>query len=144
MRFVQVFRLLTVVAVSVSACASGASSSAQTTLTVEAVDLGFNPASLEVTAGEAVELVLQNSGVLEHDFSVQEFPTEGMAEETGGSGHDGGHDGSEAPDLHVAALGGQSATLEFTPTKAGTYEFWCTVAGHKEAGMTGTLVVQAP
>jgi uncharacterized cupredoxin-like copper-binding protein len=44
----------------------------------------------------------------------------------------------------VAAAGGQSAMLEFTPSKPGTYEFWCTVAGHKEAGMTGTLVVQAP
>ena len=51
---------------------------------------------------------------------------------------------SEEPELHMAAAGGQSATLEFTPSKPGTYEFWCTVSGHKEAGMNGTLVVQAP
>jgi plastocyanin len=35
-----------------------------------------------------------------------------------------------------------SATTEFTPTAAGTYEFYCSVPGHHEAGMQGTLVVQ--
>ncbi len=44
----------------------------------------------------------------------------------------------------MAALMGQTNTIEFTPTKPGTYEFFCTVAGHKEAGMVGTLVVKAP
>jgi uncharacterized cupredoxin-like copper-binding protein len=32
----------------------------------------------------------------------------------------------------------------FTPSKAGTYAVLCTVAGHKEAGMVGTLTVKAP
>jgi uncharacterized cupredoxin-like copper-binding protein len=106
--------------------------------------LGFNPTTLEVTAGEPVKLMLQNNGALEHDFSVTEFPTEGTAEQTGGSDHGAGHGSGEGTGLHVAALGGQRASLEFTPSKPGTYEFWCTVPGHKEAGMTGTLVVQAP
>jgi len=44
---------------------------------------------------------------------------------------------------HVTSPG-DSATIEFTPTKAGTYEFFCTTAGHKEAGMIGTLVVREP
>lgn len=48
------------------------------------------------------------------------------------------------PDLHAAAEAGQSATRQFTPTKPGAYEIVCTVAGRKEAGMTGTLVVSAP
>jgi uncharacterized cupredoxin-like copper-binding protein len=25
---------------------------------------------------------------------------------------------------------------------AGTYQFWCTVPGHRDAGMTGTLTVE--
>jgi uncharacterized cupredoxin-like copper-binding protein len=72
-----------------------------------------------------------------------EFPMEGEAEEIGGMDHDMG-EGSEEPELHVAAGPGQSATLDFTPSKPGTYEFWCTVPGHKEAGMRGTLVVNTP
>ncbi|MBI5715993.1 MAG: cupredoxin domain-containing protein, partial [Chloroflexi bacterium] len=59
------------------------------------------------------------------------------------AGHDMGSGGTaKEPQLHIAVAMGKSGTLEFTPTKAGTYEFFCTVAGHKEAGMKGTLVVK--
>jgi uncharacterized cupredoxin-like copper-binding protein len=47
------------------------------------------------------------------------------------------------PVLHVAAEPGASNHLSFTPTKPGNYQFYCTVPGHKEAGMVGTLVVNA-
>jgi uncharacterized cupredoxin-like copper-binding protein len=59
------------------------------------------------------------------------------------AGHEIGNMTTE-PQLHVAAMMGQTGVLEFTPTKPGTYEFFCTVAGHKEAGMVGTLVVKVP
>ena len=39
---------------------------------------------------------------------------------------------------------GDSLNVEFTPSTPGEYEFFCTVAGHKEAGMVGTLIVTAP
>lgn len=142
MRMIRVLGLVSTVALSLAACAGGAIETAQA-LTIEAVDLGFTPTTLEVTAGQPVKLTLQNNGVLDHDFSIMEFPMEGMAEETGGMEHDMGEAAAE-PELHMAVGAGQSGTLEFTPSKPGTYEFWCTVAGHKEAGMTGTLVVQAP
>jgi uncharacterized cupredoxin-like copper-binding protein len=51
---------------------------------------------------------------------------------------------TETPDLHLPVAMGTTSSLEFTPTKPGTYEFECTVPGHKEAGMRGTLVVKAP
>jgi uncharacterized cupredoxin-like copper-binding protein len=144
MRNSQVAGLFVVAAFLSAACAGSAPEAAPQTVTLQAVDLDFTPETLEVKAGERVELVLQNDGVLEHDFSVMEIPTEGTVEASGDSGHAAGHDDGDEPDLHVSALGGQSATLSFTPSQPGTYEFWCTVAGHKEGGMTGTLVVQAP
>jgi uncharacterized cupredoxin-like copper-binding protein len=113
-------------------------------VTVQAQDLAFSPTSITVTAGQPVVLTLENSGALEHDLSILEFPVEGQAQQSGGSDHSAEHGDAEGPDLHVSALAGQSVTLEFTPSKPGTYEFWCMVAGHKEAGMTGTLIVQAP
>lgn len=133
---------LLVASAALSACASrGGEADAE--LTVEAKEFAFAPATLEVTAGQPVKLTLQNTGALEHDFSVMEIPMEGHAEESGGMEHD--MPGmAEEPELHVAAAAKQHATLEFTPTKPGTYEFWCTVSGHKDAGMTGTLVVKAP
>ena len=36
---------------------------------------------------------------------------------------------------------GQTVTLEFTPTAKGTFEYVCTIPGHKEAGMKGTITV---
>ncbi len=50
----------------------------------------------------------------------------------------------DTPKLHVAAGPAAQGKLTFTPSKPGTYEFFCTVAGHKEAGMVGTLTVKAP
>ena len=108
---------------------------------VRAGEFKFEPASIEVTAGTPVRLTLQNTGTVEHDFSVAEMPmVESAAASTPMAGHDMG--GMQAvPQLHVAAAIGQGATVEFTPTKAGSYDFFCTVPGHKEAGMAGVLVV---
>jgi uncharacterized cupredoxin-like copper-binding protein len=44
--------------------------------------------------------------------------------------------------MHTAIEAGQESTLEFKATQAGTYTFYCTVAGHKEAGMMGKLIVK--
>jgi uncharacterized cupredoxin-like copper-binding protein len=53
-------------------------------------------------------------------------------------------------DLHIAALRvkmspvapGRSASVAFIPTVRGTFEFFCTIPGHKEVGMKGVLVVR--
>jgi len=37
--------------------------------------------------------------------------------------------------------GGQ-LDLYFVPVKTGTFEVFCTIAGHKERGMAGTLTIQ--
>jgi plastocyanin len=46
---------------------------------------------------------------------------------------------SLAADLKVAVDGDESVTFNATP---GTYEFYCTVPGHAQMGMRGTLVVR--
>ena len=125
------------------ACSSLPASAPATTLAVEVNEFAYAPAALEVPAGQPVELVLTNSGTLEHDFSIVEIPLVNGASSNGGMDHEMGATEAQ-PDLHVAAAAGQSATLKFTPSKSGTYEFICTVEGHKEAGMVGTLVVVAP
>ena len=126
-----------------AACAGAGSVSQAQTVSVEVKEFAFTPGNLEVKAGQPVKLTLQNAGTLEHDFSILEIPVEGEPKVTGGAQHDMG-DMAHTPELHVAAMNGQSAMLEFTPTKPGTYEYFCTVSGHKAAGMSGTLVVTAP
>jgi plastocyanin len=135
--------VLILASLALAAC-SGASSSPNE-IVVKAEALKFSPETIEVTAGRPVKLMFENTDSLDHDLSVMEFPMEmAGATQPPMAGHDMGNMGGMEPDLHVAALMGQKATLEFTPTKPGTYEFFCTVAGHKEAGMKGTLVVKAP
>lgn len=77
----------------------------------------FEPARLEVQAGR-VELVLRNDGVIPHDFAI---PALGVKTE------------------YIAVKKEKVVVLEVKP---GTYPFECTVGGHKQAGMHGTLVVR--
>jgi uncharacterized cupredoxin-like copper-binding protein len=108
-----------------TACASPAASSAGNTpqnITVQALDtMRFDPSTLTVKAGAPVHLTLNNSGALVHDWVI---------------------DNLDGKRVQVEAAGGASASVDFTPTRAGTYQFYCAQPGHKEAGMIGTLTVQ--
>jgi uncharacterized cupredoxin-like copper-binding protein len=112
-------------------------------ITLIARDIEFDPQTIEVAAGQRVELTLRNEGVLEHDFSIMHIHAEDIDEHSHASDIHAGHMAvTEEPDLHVVATGGETGSLRFTPMEAGTFEFYCAVPGHKEAGMTGTLVVR--
>jgi plastocyanin len=141
-----ILRLSLAFATIIALAACGSTSAAPTTIqsfAVTAKEFGFAPAQLTVTAGQPVELTFQNTGAVEHDWSVREIDLAGNPTATGetGSGHMG--DMHDAPKLHVAAGPAAQGKLTFTPSKAGTYEFFCTVAEHKEASMVGTLTVKA-
>ena len=82
------------------------------------IDGAQNP-TLEVTQGEIVEITLINASPLEHDFAVPALETH-----------------SE----HVAAEG-DVTTFAFEASETGELEYYCSVPGHKEAGMLGTLAV---
>ena len=91
---------------------------------VVATDLKFTPPTLQAKVGQPIKIVLDNKGVIEHDIA---FPTIKADK--------------PAASLKAVAKPGQTVTLEFTPTAKGTYEYVCTIPGHKEAGMKGTITV---
>lgn len=107
-------------------------------------ELQFEPAEISLEAGQPVRLVIDNGEAASiHDFTVQAIPVMDVTDE-GGSFDTGGHmgmDSAEEFDLHLALESGMDGVLEFTPTEAGEYEYLCTVTGHAEAGMTGTMTV---
>ena len=83
---------------------------------VSGKDLRFSPEELEVKAGEDVTIVFTAADVT-HDFTV------------------------EGTDVHVGAEGGQTAKGGLRIDEPGTYTYVCTVPGHEQAGMRGTLKV---
>lgn len=89
-------------------------------LTIEAGDLYFSPDEVEVTAGETVNLVLDNQGDAFHDLDI------------------------DGIDFRLAADPGTTDTGALTIDEPGTYTFSCTVPGHASAGMEGTITVVAP
>ena len=110
-------------------------------ISIDLKEFAFQPSEIEVPQGALVRVILRNSGTIEHDWAVQEIDVT-----TFNAGPQAGHDMhamTNAPKLHAATQVGQTARLEFRPEKAGTYEILCTVAGHKEAGMKGRLIVKA-
>jgi len=86
-------------------------------LEVEAYDIGFKPNKLEASAGE-ITINLTNTGFLPHDLTVE------------------GIDGADTGIINAST----SKSITFTAA-AGTYTFFCSVPGHKDAGMIGSLVV---
>jgi len=89
-----------------------------TAIDLSAVDISFSPKDLTIPANTDVSVTVTNNGVLQHNFVLDE------------AGVDSG-----------LLNGGESATVIIN-LPAGTYQFYCSVPGHKEAGMVGTLIVE--
>jgi plastocyanin len=115
-------------------------------VTITGHDLRFEPAEVRLVAGEPVRLTFVNAGSVEHDVSIPGLNATGNALNADhGGGHDsaGGHmhdSSAMAPGtVHLAVSPGERVSVEFTPS-AGTFEATCTYAGHREAGMVGTII----
>ena len=127
-------------AVLLAACSGVSTVQPATEITVEASDFAYDPASITIPAGQPVTLTLMNTGAVEHDFVIDTIQvTDVEASESGPAQH---HQMDEADyDLHFFARAGESAVLKFTALEPGTYEIFCSIEGHKQAGMIGTLIV---
>ncbi|MBL8126658.1 MAG: cupredoxin domain-containing protein [Thermomicrobiales bacterium] len=85
--------------------------------TIESHDIFFQPTEVEIPANQDVKILLPNLGASAHDFSIDELG------------------------IQVSLPPGETGEVTIN-APAGTYQFYCNVPGHKEAGMVGTLVVR--
>ncbi|NIA25400.1 MAG: hypothetical protein GWP04_07495 [Gammaproteobacteria bacterium] len=88
-----------------------------TEVAVVASEFRFDPPAITVRSGEAVNLTLVNEGALLHDLTIP------------------------ALGVRVVVGPGRLSTIGLTNLPGGEYEILCSVPGHAEAGMIGTLEV---
>jgi len=85
---------------------------------IEAGDLYYKPNTIAIPANNDVFFTIRNVGALQHDFVIDE-----PAVDSG---------------MVVSGTSAQ-VTLNLAP---GTYDFYCSVEGHADAGMIGTITVE--
>jgi len=86
--------------------------------TILGSDYKFSPNAISVNKGDTVRVIFKNSGGL-HDFRIDEF------------------------NVATKVIGtGAQQTVEFVADKAGQFQYYCSVSGHRQMGMWGTLTVK--
>lgn len=137
--------LVTAAVLVVAGCAaSDPAEQLEPTLAMEVVGtdtMRFEPAAHAVPVGDAIELVLHAEDAVEHDYVVEGAAASGQAiAQDGEHSHD--EDELDGDDLHIAhAYAGEQARSLFVIDQPGVYSVYCSIPGHREAGMTGTLAV---
>ena len=97
--------------------AAGEAPAAASAVTVTSFDIYYEPKEITIPANTDVTITLPNDGVSSHDFSI------------------------DALNVAVALPPGETQTVVINAAP-GSYEYYCNVPGHKEAGMVGTLIVE--
>lgn len=75
---------------------------------------------IHAPTGEPLSFEVTNEGTAPHTFAV---------------------DTGEGVQATAEIQPAEGATLEVSALQAGTYETFCTISGHREAGMVGSLMV---
>jgi uncharacterized cupredoxin-like copper-binding protein len=129
-------------AVVLSACGGGGGGGGGGGLSVNMVDtLKFEPATLSASAGAATQVAVKNSGAQQHNFVlVATADADRVATEAAAKNGDAtGIAGVLAGGKPVAGGGSENVTVN---VPAGSYTYICTIPGHYQAGMKGTLTAQ--
>lgn len=98
----------------------------------------FEPARIEIRKGEQIRFRLENAGDLDHEFLL------GTADEIESHADmmkampDMKHEDANSRQVRTKA----KADLVWRFTRAGEFDFACLIPGHREAGMTGKIVVK--
>lgn len=88
-------------------------------VTVTGAEYAFTPSTFTLKKGQPAEITFKNVGAFPHNLTI--------------------------PDLNLKTKTiqpGEQDTIQFTPDKTGQFAFMCTVPGHADKGMRGTLTVQ--
>ena len=94
----------------------------QNSATVTLTEFQIKPKGVTFQAGQPITFTIVNSGKVEHNLKLDPAVT-------------------DTP-LPEVLKPGERATISFTPKANGTFQYACTIPGHAQAGMTGTMTVK--
>ncbi|WP_404786955.1 plastocyanin/azurin family copper-binding protein [Altericista sp. CCNU0014] len=99
-------------------------------------DLKFMPDRLAFKAGTRYRLMLENPSSLKHYFTAKDFADAIWSQKV-----DAGNVEIKGAIHELELRPGSHAEWVFIPLRAGIYPLRCTVPGHTEAGMVGSLEI---
>jgi uncharacterized cupredoxin-like copper-binding protein len=102
----------------------------------EAGDLKFFPDTLSFQSGKRYKLMLQNLSPTKHYFTAKDFADAIWSQKV-----DAGNVEVKGAIHELELRPNTQAEWVFIPLRAGTYTLRCTVPGHAEAGMMGTIEI---
>ena len=106
---------------------------------VEANGMRYTPAAITVRRGETIKFVVKGTDKMPHEFVLGDAKSLKEHAEVMRRHPDMEHD-----DPNMVKMGpGGTGTLIWKFTQAGTVEFACLMPGHYEAGMKGSIRVNA-
>lgn len=87
--------------------------------TVSGSEFAFSPSEISAKVGQPVKLTFKNTGKFPHNLTITELNVQSKTIQPG-----------------------EEDTITFTPEKTGSFTFICTIPGHADRGMKGTLKVE--
>jgi nitrosocyanin len=97
---------------------SGALENSVKEISVESDEFKFAPETITAKKGDKIKITFTNKGSFSHNFSIPDFGLESRT-----------------------ITRNESDAIEFTADRVGTFRIICTVTGHENLGMTGTLTI---
>lgn len=107
------------------------------TIKITALDIKYDKPEIKVKAGETIKFVLTNAGKLRHEFMIGDAEEQSEHAEMMKQMPDMVH--ADANTITVEP--GETNSLVWQFTKAGTVEIACHIPGHYEAGMKSRVTV---
>jgi uncharacterized cupredoxin-like copper-binding protein len=98
----------------------------------------FIPDRIEVKKGEQIRFMLRNNGEIDHEIVLATLEENLKHAAEMAKNPDMEHDDPNARRLAPKKAG----EMVWRFSKGGTFDFSCLIPGHREAGMTGTIVVK--
>jgi plastocyanin len=133
---------LALIATTLALGVAPASAQEPRTITVVLTEYRFSPDGITLTAGQPVQLNIQNQGKADHNLSSDDLPLMNITYVKADNSTQDLSRYVSTNVLNADALSGHTSVVTFTPTTPGTFGFFS--EDEESLGMVGKFIVLAP